>query len=62
MRSHAYGLLRTILGTAVTEDILAANPCRIRGAGATKRAKTIKPAEIPRCSPSRTPCPSGTVR
>ena len=46
MRSHAYGLLRTVLGTAVTDDILAANPCRIRGAGSTKRVKKIEPASI----------------
>jgi hypothetical protein len=26
MRKHAYALLRTILGTAVSENILAANP------------------------------------
>ena len=47
MRSHSYALLRTILGTAVTEDILAANPCRIRGAGTTKRVKKIRPATLP---------------
>lgn len=45
MRAHAYGLLRTILGTAVSEDILVANPCRIRGAGTAKRIKRIRPAE-----------------
>lgn len=46
MRTHAYGLLRTVMGTAVTEDILAANPCRIRGAGNTKRVKKVKPATV----------------
>jgi len=45
-RAHAYALLRTILGTAVTEDLLAANPCRVRGAGRVKRAKTIRPATL----------------
>ncbi|MEI2718303.1 MAG: site-specific integrase [Candidatus Nanopelagicales bacterium] len=46
-RAHAYGLLRTILGTAVDDDVIAANPCRIRGAGSTKRDKTITVATIP---------------
>lgn len=50
MRSHAYALLRTILGSAVTEDILAANPCRIRGAGSTKRVKKVRPATLPELS------------
>jgi integrase len=45
-RAHAYGLLRTILATAVTDDIIDANPCRIRGAGTTKRAKPIRPATL----------------
>ena len=34
------------MGTAVAEDILAANPCRIRGAGTTKRVKKVKPATV----------------
>jgi integrase len=46
VRAHAYALLRTILGTAVDDDILAANPCRVRGAGATTRVKQIKPASL----------------
>ncbi len=45
-RSHAYALLRTILATAVTDDMIAANPCRIRGAGTTRRAKPIRPATL----------------
>ena len=46
MRAHTYGLLRTILGTAVTDSKLAANPCVIRGAGSAKRAITIRPASL----------------
>lgn len=42
--SHAYSLLRTIMGTGVDEERLTVNPCRIRGAGVTKRARQIKPA------------------
>lgn len=47
MRAHAYSLLRTILNTAVADDIIAANPCRVRGAGQSKRARQTKPATIP---------------
>ena len=33
MRSHAYSLLRTILASAVNDEIVDANPARIVGAG-----------------------------
>jgi integrase len=46
LRAHCYGLLRTIMGTAVTDQKIAANPCVIRGAGSTKRAVTVRPATI----------------
>ena len=46
LRAHAYGLLRTILQTAVTDEKIAANPCHIRGAGTTKRARKIRPATL----------------
>jgi integrase len=36
LRAHAYSLLRTILTTAVVDEKIAANPCRIDGAGQTK--------------------------
>lgn len=45
-RAHAYDLLRTIMGTAVDDELIAANPCRIRGAGQTRRAKKIRPATL----------------
>jgi integrase len=45
-RSHAYALLRTIMNTAVADDLIAANPCRVRGAGQTKRVKKIVPATL----------------
>jgi integrase len=45
-RAHAYSLLRTILGSAVTEDLIPANPCHIRGAGSSKRKRQIKPATL----------------
>lgn len=41
-RAQSYSLLRTILGTAVADDLIAANPCRIRGGGQAKRThKTV---------------------
>jgi integrase len=47
MRAHCYGLLRTILGTAVNDGALNGNPCAIRGAGSTKRVVRIEPATLP---------------
>jgi integrase len=46
MRAHAYGLLRTIMTTAVADDLIPANPCRIRGAGSARRVKEIRPASL----------------
>ena len=46
LRSHAYGLLRAILATAVSDEVLTVNPCHIRGAGSAKRARKIRPASI----------------
>lgn len=45
-RAHAYALLRSILTTAVADEILIANPCRIRGAGLARRARRIEPATL----------------
>lgn len=46
-RAHAYSLLRTIYSTAVREDVVAANPCRIRGAGAAKTRHHPQVATLP---------------
>ena len=46
LRAHAYGLLRTIMGTAASDGKIAANPCVIRGAGSAKRAHKIRPASL----------------
>jgi integrase len=45
-RAHAYALLRTILGSAVADEPILANPCHIRGAGSSKRVHKIKPATL----------------
>ena len=46
MRSHAYSLLRTIMASAVTEEMVDANPCRITGAQRAKRVHRIRPASV----------------
>ena len=46
MRAHAYALLRTIYSTAVADDLVSANPCRVRAAGSSQRIKVIKPATL----------------
>jgi len=45
-RAQTYGLLRAILSTAVADEVLAANPCRVKGAGSTRRARSIEPATL----------------
>ena len=46
LRAHAYGLLRTVLGSALQDQVIEHNPAHIRGAGTTRRAKKIKPATL----------------
>ncbi|MGB3673586.1 MAG: site-specific integrase [Candidatus Nanopelagicales bacterium] len=46
MRSHAYGLLRTIMATAASDGLINQNPCVIRGAGTAKRVHKVKPATV----------------
>jgi integrase len=46
MRAHAYSLLRTILASAVTDDLIDANPARIVGAGRVTRVHRVKPASV----------------
>jgi len=45
-RAHAYALLRAIMATAVTDEIITANPCYVRGAGSSPRVRKIKPASL----------------
>lgn len=44
LRSHAYGLLRTILQTAMQDGEISTNPAHIRGASSSKRVVKIQPA------------------
>ena len=46
MRSHAYSLLRTIFASAVTDELIDANPARIVGAGRAKRVHKIRLASV----------------
>lgn len=46
LRAHAYSLLRAILTDAVHDQVIAANPAHIRGAGNAKRVHKIKPATV----------------
>ncbi|MCV7408784.1 integrase [Mycobacterium florentinum] len=46
MRSHAYSLLRTIMASAVNDELIDSNPARIVGAGRTKRVHKIRPASV----------------
>jgi integrase len=46
LRAHCYGLLRTILGTALSDGKIPANPCAIRGAGSARRVHKIRPASL----------------
>jgi integrase len=45
-RAHAYSLLRTVLGTAADDDMIPVNPCAIRGAGQSRRAREPRPASL----------------
>lgn len=46
LRSHCYGLLRTILSTAAGAGKIPANPANITGAGSVKRVHTPRPASV----------------
>ena len=46
LRSHTYGLLHAVMRTAFEDDLIDANPCRIRGAGSANRAKPTVIATI----------------
>jgi integrase len=46
MRAHAYMLLKAICAGAVADDLIVANPCRIRGAASAKRVSKTEPATL----------------
>jgi integrase len=46
MRAHAYSLLRAIMQTALADDLIDSNPCRIVGASTSRRVHKIRPATL----------------
>ena len=42
-RAHAYSLLRTIMSTAVTEQLIVSHPCVVRGGGISKTIHKSRP-------------------
>jgi integrase len=46
-RAHVYGLLHAIMKTAFSDELIAADPCRLRGAGQAQRVHQIVVATIP---------------
>ena len=46
VRAQAYGLLRAIMRQAADDDLIAASPVHIRGAGANRRASRTEPATL----------------
>lgn len=45
-RAHCYRLFRAVMNGAVEADLIAASPCRKRGAGTIKRKVEIEPATL----------------
>lgn len=45
-RAHAYSLLRSIFTTAVSDDLVPTNPCRIRGAGSSRKVHRTRVASL----------------
>ncbi|MBN9610878.1 MAG: hypothetical protein BGO26_01015 [Actinobacteria bacterium 69-20] len=45
-RSYCYRVIRAIFATAVADDLIDSSPCRIPGAGSSKRAKETNPASV----------------
>jgi integrase len=46
LRAHCYGLMRTIMGTALSDGKIRANPCVIRGGASARRVHKIRPATL----------------
>lgn len=46
LRSHAYGLLRTMMASALQDQLVDRNPCHIRGAGNASRKHQVRPATL----------------
>jgi len=62
-RAHHYALLHTVLNSAVEEELIDVNPCHIRAAGVTRKARKISAGDSRRArqsdrgTPRPLPCP-----
>lgn len=45
-RARAYQVFHAIMATAWADDLIDANPCRVRGGGSTRRSHDIRPATV----------------
>lgn len=45
-RARAYQVFHAIMATAYADDLIVANPCRVRGGGTTRRSHDIQPATL----------------
>jgi integrase len=58
IRAHAYGLLHAICATAVDDELMAVNPCRIKGATRAPRKRQpviLTPGEVAALADAITP-------
>lgn len=46
VNARAYALLKAILNTAVSDEEMTANPCRIKSASSAPRAREVRPASL----------------
>jgi len=46
VRARNYALLKAVMDMAVVDEVIDSNPCWIRGAASTPRAREIRPATI----------------
>ncbi len=46
VRARSYALLKAVMNTAVADELIDSNPCRIRGGANTPRAREIRPATL----------------
>lgn len=46
VNARAYALLKAVLNTAVADEEISANPCRIKSASSTPRLREVRPATV----------------
>ena len=45
-KAKSYAVLRTLMNSAVEEELIDVNPVSIRGAGVTRRKQGVEPASL----------------